>query len=127
MDNLAKYRLQNAKEKIESAKILLDAGKYKDSISRSYYAIFTAIRAVLALDQVDFSKHSGVITYFQKNYIKTEIFDKKYSKYLQSAFQQRNDCDYDDFYFAAKEDAEELLRQANEFYQEICTYINYNN
>lgn len=127
MDNLANYRLQNAKEKIESAKILLDAGKYKDSISRSYYAIFTAIRAVLALDQVDFSKHSGVITYFQKNYIKTEIFDKKYSKYLQSAFQQRNDCDYDDFYIAAKEDAEELLHQANEFYQEISTYINHYN
>ena len=40
MDNLTEYRLANAKEKLESAKLLLDAGKYKDSIGRSYYAIF---------------------------------------------------------------------------------------
>ena len=35
MDNLTEYRLANAKEKLESAKLLLDAGKYKDSIGRS--------------------------------------------------------------------------------------------
>lgn len=92
-----KYRLDNAKEKLESAKVLLDAGKYRDSIGRSYYAIFTAVRAVLAYDKVDFSKHSGVISYFQKEYIKTGKFDVKYSRYLQTAFQIRNSCDYDDF------------------------------
>ncbi len=97
MDSLAKYRLENAEEKLEAAKILLDAGKYKDSIGRSYYAVFSSVRAVLAKDKVDFSKHAGVIAYFQKEYIKTEIFHKKYSKYIQSAFQIRNSCDYDDF------------------------------
>ena len=58
MDNLTEYRLANAKEKLESAKLLLDAGKYKDSIGRSYYAIFTSLRAVLSKDGVDFSKHA---------------------------------------------------------------------
>ena len=124
MDNLVEYRLKNAKEKLESAKLLLDAGQYKDSISRSYYAIFTAIRAVLAKDKVDFARHSGVITYFQKEYIKTGIFEKKYSKYLQSAFQIRNDCDYDDFYIAAKIDAEEQYIQALDYCQVIERYLN---
>lgn len=58
MDNLMNYRLSNAKEKLESAKLLLDAGKYRDSIGRSYYAVFTAVRAVLVNDKVDFSKHA---------------------------------------------------------------------
>ena len=107
MDNLTEYRLANAKEKLESAKLLLDAGKYKDSIGRSYYAIFTSLRAVLSKDGVDFSKHAGVIAYFQREYIKTGIFDKKYSKYVQSAFQIRNSCDYDDFFIAFRQDAEE--------------------
>ena len=62
-----KYRLDNAKEKYESAKLLLDAGKYRDSIGRSYYAIFTAVRAVLANDKVDFSKHSGELRIFKKS------------------------------------------------------------
>ena len=73
MDNLTEYRLANAKEKLESAKLLLDAGKYKDSIGRSYYAIFTSLRAVLSKDGVDFSKHAGVIAYFQREYIKRGI------------------------------------------------------
>lgn len=119
MDNLMKYRLDNAREKLESAKLLLDAGKYRDSIGRSYYAIFTAVRAVLANDKVDFSKHSGVIAYFQKEYIKTGKFDVKYSRYLQTAFQIRNSCDYDDFFIASKQDAEEQYSRAMEFYEEI--------
>lgn len=97
MDDLVKYRLENAKEKLESVKLLADAGHYKDSMSRSYYAIFTAVRAVLAKDRVDFSKHAGVIAYFQREYIKEGIYDKKFSKYIPDAFQTRNSCDYDDF------------------------------
>lgn len=123
MDNLVNYRLDNAKEKLESAKILLDGGKYRDSIGRSYYAIFTAVRAVLANDNVDFSKHSGVIAYFQKEYIKTGKFDVKYSRYLQTAFQIRNSCDYDDFFITSKQDAEEQYSRAMEFYEEIHKYL----
>lgn len=39
MDDLVSYRIENAREKLESSKILLDAGHYKDSIGRSYYSI----------------------------------------------------------------------------------------
>lgn len=123
MDNLIKYRLDSAKEKLESAKLLLDAGKYRDSIGRSYYSIFTVVRAVLANDKVDFSKHAGVIAYFQKEYIKTGKFDVKYSRYLQTAFQIRNSCDYDDFFIASKQDAEEQYNRAAEFYTEVNNYL----
>ena len=123
MDDLIKYRLSSAKEKLTSAKLLLEAGLYKDSVGRSYYAIFSAIRAVLAIRQVDFSKHAGVIAYFQKEFIKTEIFDRKYSKYLQQAFQIRNSCDYDDFFIISKQDAEEQYERAVELLTIIEEYI----
>lgn len=123
MDDLIKYCLSSAKEKLNSAKVLLEAGLYKDSVGRSYYAIFCAIRAVLAVRQVDFSKHAGVIAYFQKEFIKTEIFDKKYSKYLQQAFQIRNSCDYDDFFIVSKQDAEEQYIRATEMLTIIEEYI----
>ena len=117
------YRLDNAQEKLESAEILLNAGKFKDSIGRSYYAIFSAVRAILALDHVDFSKHAGVIAYFQKEYVKTKKFDTKFSKYLQNAFQIRNVCDYDDFYIASKQDAEIQIEQAKEFLDAVKKYL----
>lgn len=123
MDELIRYRLESANEKLKSAKLLLEAGQYKDSIGRSYYAIFTAIRAILASRQIDFSKHAGVIAYFQKEYIKTEIFDKKFSKYLQQAFQIRNSCDYDDFFIISKQDAQEQYARAEELLEEIGKYI----
>lgn len=94
MDDLVSYRIENAREKLESSKILLDAGHYKDSIGRSYYSIFTGVRAVLAKDGIDFKKHAGVIAYFQKEYIKTGEFDKKYSKYLHALEMLNAICSY---------------------------------
>ena len=123
MDDLVQYRLSSAKERLESARLLLDAGQYKDSIGRSYYAIFTAVRAVLVRDQVDFSKHAGVIAHFQREYIKYAIFDINYSKILQRAFQIRNNCDYDDFFIVSKEDATEQYKNAVDMVQTIETYI----
>ena len=123
MNELVMYRLKSAKERLDSAKILLEAGKYKDSIGRSYYAIFTAVRAVLAKDEVDFSKHAGVISYFQREYIKKGIFDKKYSKYLQEAFQIRNNCDYDDLFIVVIDDVVEQLSRAEEYYNAVKKYL----
>ncbi len=105
--DLAKYRLEMSDEHYKSAKALLEIGNYKDSIGRSYFAMFSAVRALLALDAVDFSKHAGVIAYFQKEYIKTGKLDVKYSKSLSQAFQIRNNADYQDFFVVSKKDAEE--------------------
>ena len=124
MDDLIQYRIATAEEKLRSSKILLDAGQYKDSIGRSYYVIFSSIRAVLAERQVDFSKHAAVIAYFQKEYIKQRIFEVKYSKYVQQAFQIRNSCDYDDFFIVSKADAIEQYQRAEELLEAVKQYMN---
>lgn len=120
---LMEYRIQTAKEKLHSAKVLLDAGEYKDSIGRSYYAMFSIIRAILALDEVDFSKHTHVIGYFQKEYVKTGEIAKEYSKYISSAFQVRNNCDYADFFLVSKSDAQEQYEKAVKFLAEVEVYL----
>lgn len=121
--DLAQYRILAAKERLESAKLLLDNDSYKDSVGRSYYAMFTSVRALLAIDGVDYSKHAGVIAYYQKNYIKTEVFDKKFSKYLSQAFQIRNNTDYGDFFIVSEADAMEQYEKAVEFFEVIQKYI----
>lgn len=120
---LMQYRLNTAKEKLESAKILLDNGNYKDSVGRSYYTMFASVRALLAKEGIDFSKHAGVISHFQKEYVKTGILDVKYSKYISQAFQIRNNADYTDFYIVSKEDAQEQFAKAKEFYEMVCMYL----
>lgn len=121
--DLMQYRLEMAEERLKSSKILLDAGSYKDSISRSYYAMFTAVRALLAIDGQDFSKHAGVIAYFQKEYIKNGKIEKKYSKYISQAFQIRNNTDYSDFFIVSVQDAQEQYEKAKEFFEMIKAYL----
>ena len=99
------------------------AGSYKDSIGRSYYAMFTAVRALLAVEGQDFSKHAGVIAYFQKEYVKTGKFDKKYSKYISQAFQIRNNTDYADFFLVSLQDAKEQYDRAEEFVKVIEEFL----
>jgi len=57
--DLIRYRLENSKEKLNSARILRENNQLKDSLSRSYYAMFTAARALLATKRLDSSKHAG--------------------------------------------------------------------
>lgn len=55
--------------------------------------------------------------------MKTELFDKKYSKYISSAFQIRNNCDYDDFFIVSKEEAIEQYERAYELYEAVKNFL----
>ena len=123
MLDLTKYRLERATEFLSASKIMLENNCYKDSINRSYYAIFTTIRAILAENEVDFKKHSAVISYFRQHYIKTKIFNVKFSQYVGDAFEIRNNCDYEDFYIASREDAETQYNNAVEFYEAVKNFL----
>ena len=120
---LAKYRLDRAKELIDDAKKLFGYGSYKSGNNRAYFAIFSSMRAILSLDGVDFKKHSGVIQYFLRTYIKTGIFAKEYSAIILNASEIRNASDYDDFYIASREETEQQIENAQKFYDAVGAYI----
>lgn len=121
--HLAYHRLENSKQCIISAKKLVEINDYKGAANRSYYAIFHAMRSILALDGIDFSKHSGVSSYFRREYIKTEILPKELSRIILDAFEIRGDSDYDDYYVLSKRDVEEQIDNAKIFYDEIMKYV----
>lgn len=109
---LAGYRIERAKELLVVSEQLLASGHYKDCINRSYYAMFSAMRAALALDGFDAKKHYGVLSEFRKLYIKTGVFDEEFSLFIGDAFQVRNNSDYDDLFTVTSSDAIEQLEHA---------------
>lgn len=121
---LSKYRMQQARQCIKSAKTLMEINDYKGAANRSYYAVFHAMRSVLALDGKDFSKHSGVSAYFRKEYIKTGIFDVEFSDIISMTFDIRNNSDYDDFYIISIEEVNEQVENAIKFCNKVETYLN---
>ncbi len=121
--DLANYRIEKAEESIEASRILLENSLYAESINRSYYAILHSARGLLAYDEFDSKRHSGVISFFNQNYIKPGKIERQYSIIITSAFTIRNKSDYDDFYIASKADAEEQFKNAIEFLNKIKEYI----
>ena len=117
--DLVIYRIQNSKEKLGSAKILLENGKLKDSISRSYYAMFTAARALLATKHLDSSKHTGVVSLFNQHFVKEGIVAIDFGRMLMKGKDLRQDGDYKDFIEISMEEAQEQYNNAEQFIEQI--------
>ena len=120
---LSAHRFKRAKEELSTAELLLHNTNFRSSINRSYYAIFHAIRAINALDGFDSSKHSGVISHFNQEYVKTGIFQKDASKIIRNASELREQADYEDFYEATQEEASDVFDQASLFIATVEKYL----
>lgn len=96
---------------------------YLSANNRAYYSIFHAIRAVLALEPIDFKKHKDVLAHFNKNYVNTEIFPKTMGKRITQANRISEDSDYDDEYVAKPEATEAQIETAEELIELVEKYI----
>jgi len=117
--DLVKYRMQNSREKLGSAKILLENRKFKDCISRSYYAMFTATRALLATKHLDSSKHTGIVSLFNQHFVKKGIVTKDLGRMLLKGKDLRQDGDYKDFVETSMEEAQEQYDNSEKFIEKI--------
>jgi uncharacterized protein (UPF0332 family) len=121
--DLARIRLENAKQCLITASSNFNNGDFKASANRAYYSIFHAMRSVLALDKFDSKKHSGVISEFRRKYIKTKVFTEELSEIISSLFLIRTESDYNDFYLISREEVKEQIVYADKFVLQIEKYI----
>ena len=122
--DLCKYRIGQANETLVVAKECYQNKHYKDSINRSYYAAFYAVKSILALGVVDFKRHKDVISFFNKNFVATDIFPREIGKGLGRLKQKREKSDYDDFYIASADEAAEQIAIAETTISTITEYLN---
>lgn len=123
LKELSIFRYERATEELENAQAMLDTGKLKLALNRSYYAIFHAMRAVNVLDEFDSSKHSGVIAHFNQYHVKEGHFPKDASQIIKNASEMREHADYEDFFIVSKHDADDQIRKANEFISMVKIFL----
>ena len=123
---LSKHRLQQAKDDLRASEILYKENLYKSANNRAYYSIFHSIKAVLALEPIDFKRHKDVIAYFNKNYVSNEIFPKKMGRKISIASRMREDSDYEDEFVVEADDTKEQIETARELLVLVKTYIGEN-
>ena len=93
--SVIKAILFKSREKSETAQIDFDNGRYNDSVSRSYYAVFHAISAVLLSKGLHFSSHAQTIGAFNKEFIRTKQFPAAFTRMIRKLFKERQMGDYD--------------------------------
>ena len=121
---LIKYRLEEAEDSIKEAEVLLKEGMSMRAVmNRLYYAMFYAVLALLQEKEFGTSKHSGAISLFDREFIKTGIFDNELSKTLHRAFELRQKGDYMEQAEVTKSDVDELLPETKEFVRKVKTYL----
>lgn len=122
---LSRYRLKEATDTLQVARNCYEGGYFKDAINRSYYSVFYAIKAVLALGVVDFKRHKDVVAYFNKEFVAKEIFPREMGRRLAELKQLREKSDYDDFYIASRDKAAEQIRTAEYVLEKIKEYLQF--
>lgn len=116
---LSDKRMEKAQKKLNAAEYLLNGGFYEDAISRGYYAMYHAAKAVLALKDVEPKRHAGVLSMFGLHVIQGEDADVYLGKALAHSKEGREKSDYDEFAKMEKEDAEFVIEEARDFIDKV--------
>ncbi len=121
---LIQYRLKQAEDSIREAEVLLKEGMSLRSVmNRLYYAMFYAVLALLQEKQLGTSKHYGAISLFDREFIKSGVFDQDMSKTLHRAFELRQKGDYMEQPDVKKEDIDETFPKVVDFVKKIRQYL----
>ena len=108
---------------INSAKKDLDDGDYDFATSRAYYSVFYMLEAVLLTKDLSFSKHSAVISAFNRHFVKEGIFPKYFSKYIKKLMKDRETGDYSFFEAINREEARENIKMAEELVETLKKHL----
>lgn len=122
---LAQVRMERALELLDEAHDLLVKGSYKSANNRAFYAIEKSIKALLAMEEIEVSTHSGGLKQFNFKFIYEGdgTFTKDDYQIAAKAERIRNASDYDDFYIASKEEAQQQVFNAEYIVKKIEKYI----
>lgn len=122
--DLAEYKLERAREELDTAELLFNNERLKAANNRAYYSIYYSLTAVLCLEPIAFKRHKDTIGYFNKNYIHTGMFPREIGRSISKAAKVRHASDYDEFYIASKEEAEKQIRSARIIIDLVNKFIN---
>ena len=123
-ENVIKYRRERAKETLQEAQIMLDNKKLIAAVNRIYYAVFYEVCALLLTKGLSSSKHSGVRSLFNKEFIKTGIISEQYGDFYNRIFGFRQRADYEDFVEFESQKVKSWFESAKEFIDYIEKVIN---
>lgn len=121
---LIRYRLEQAETAFQDAQYLFDGNRSTQSvINRCYYAMYYSALALLqSISRVP-SKHTGVISLFDTEFVMKGLFNKELSRDFHRIFQLRQISDYKADHPISVERTKELLEKTSVFLALVKKYF----
>ena len=110
--------LERARKCLAAAKALAGEGFLEDALSRSYYAVLHAARALLLAEGVEATSHEGVKRMFGLAFVQSGKMDSRYGRILREEQDDRFLADYDVAFTPDPERVETRIHDAEAFLNE---------
>lgn len=114
-----KLLLERAASKLSAAKVLLMEGYFDDAVSRAYYSMHFAARALLLTKDIAPKTHKGLILKFGLEFIGKGFIERTYGRALSTAKEDREDADYSIICEITEKEAESVIEDADAFLKRI--------
>ncbi len=108
-----------ASETLNAAEYLLKGGYYNDAVSRAYYAMFYAARALLSSRDLHPKGHKGLILQFGLEFVKKGFIEETYGRAISHAKERRETVDYNIDASMTAEEAGTIVSDARDFLDRI--------
>ena len=120
---LAIYRMERAREALNAAGLLFQAGHLTAYVNRLYYACFYAVSALLVTQGVSTSKHSHLRSLLHRDFVKTGLIPTELGRHFDRLFSNRQEGDYADFVVFQADEVRPWLEQTITFVDFIDSLI----
>lgn len=107
--------MEKARQSLKAARNLLKEELEEDSISRAYYAVFHATRAVLRMKSIETKSHKGLISQFALHFVKPGLVEVEYGNILRQEKEDREIGDYETFSSFSSDEAKKRVEDAEKF------------
>lgn len=115
--------LRPSHDDLETAELLLTAGKFRACISRSYYAMFYAATAALLSQGIRRSKHSGIQAALHQFLIQPGLIEQEYGTFFDDARSEREQSNYDLGFVPLRPLAQTRLLHAQQFVARMEAFL----
>ena len=119
----AEAEIASAHEALRAAEALLSLALLRDAMSRAYYAVFHAARALLLLEGLEATTHAGVLRFVATDLVRTGKLDPRVNLLLTKLHAYRQASDYAYAFDIAASDAAEEIAQARAFVEATSSMI----
>jgi uncharacterized protein (UPF0332 family) len=118
-ETLTNYRIDKAKKAEDDARFLIDNNKLHLAVNRIYYGAFYILSALALKYQFQTTSHQELIGWFNKEFVKEELIDRKYGRFVHKTYDKRSKADYADYVEFDKEEVLAMFNEMKDFLEEI--------